>query len=532
MLRSLSSRLLLAFAFVILLSLALSAVGTLFLLRAQQREAAEERVGRLAEPITLAVALLEQRSLGRGEIQAVLRDYAESFDVRVLLLDEQDQVIFDTESSLVGRTIDAFQGLGVQVTRRGSSEFRMVSYDAGSEDLLLFAPAQESLRLSTNRLLALMTVIYGTDTSSLPPDVLAALLASAGAERIVPGPSARPLVAVPEGEIASAWWDILPQLAIAGGIALAASVVVAVVISRSISRPLGRIPRAAQEMARGHYDQELDLSGEDEVGRLAQAFNDMTRQVSGSHRMMRDLLANVSHELKTPLTSIQGFSQALEEGTVSSPEEYRQAGRIINEEAQRMRRLVEDLIELSRLESGQAVMQHEPVDLAELLRVCAGRFDWQLRESGVTVRLDIEPLPPMAGDGRRLEQAFTNLIDNAVRHTTRGGEITVRAQVQDGLVSAAVHNTGSYIPPEDLPRLFERFYQLDRSRSSGSGGAGLGLAIAREVIQAHRGEIRASSDRERGTEFVVTLPLDGEATPADRGPATAGESRPRSGRSG
>ena len=199
-----------------------------------------------------------------------------------------------------------------------------------------------------------------------------------------------------------------------------------------------------------------------------------------------------------------------------------------------MRRLVEDLIELSRLESGQAVMQHEPIDLAELLRVCAGRFDWQLRESGATVRLDIEPLPPMSGDGRRLEQAFTNLIDNAVRHTPQGGEITVRARVQDGLVSTAVHNTGSYIPPEDLPRLFERFYQLDRSRSSGPGGAGagLGLAIAREVVQAHRGEIRASSDRERGTEFVVTLPFDSAAAPADRGPATAGESRPRSGRSG
>ena len=525
MLRSLSSRLLLAFASVILLALALSAVGTLLLLRAQQREAAEERVGRLAEPVTLAVALLEQRDLDRGEIEEVLRGYAESFDVRVLLVDEGGRVVFDTESSLVGRTIDAFQGLDVGVTRRGSAEFRMVSYDSGSGEFLLFAPAQESLRLSSNRLLELMTVIYSADTSTLPPGVLeeqvSALLVAPQAERIVPGPSFRPLVAVPKAEITSAWWDVMPQLAIAGGIALLASAVVAVIVSRSISRPLARITQAAQEMALGHYDQELDLQGEDEVGRLAQAFNAMTRQVSRSHRTMRDLLANVSHELKTPLTSIQGFSQALEDGAISSPEEYRQAGRIINEETQRMRRLIDDLIELSRLESGQAVMQRDAIDLADLLRVCARRFEWQLKESGAAMHLDLRSLPPLEGDERRLEQAFTNLIDNAVRHTPQGGSITVRAEAQNGLVSIAVHNTGSYIPPEELPRLFERFFQIDRNRSSGAGGAGLGLAIASEVVQAHRGDIRASSDRERGTEFLVTLPLVAAATPADRGPAEA-----------
>ena len=172
-----------------------------------------------------------------------------------------------------------------------------------------------------------------------------------------------------------------------------------------------------------------------------------------------------------------------------------------------MRGLVEDLIELSSLESGQAAMQQEPIDLSELLRVCAGRFEWQLRESGAAMNVDVPSLPPIDGDGRRLEQAFTNLIDNAVRHTPKSGVITVRAQAQNGQVRVAIHNTGSYIPPEDLPRVFERFFQLDRNRSSGVGGAGLGLAIAAEVAQVHRGTIEASSDREQGTEFVVTLPL-------------------------
>ena len=520
MLRSLSSRLLLAFAFVIVLSLALSAVGTLFLLRDQQREAAEERVGRLAEPIALAVALLEQADVEPGQIQAVIQDYAESFDVRVLLVDQEGRVVGDSESRLAGRTIDAFQQPGLRVTERGGARFRMATYSAEGDELLLFAPAEESLQLDANSLVELQTFAFTSiGQREVLSESLAELLETSDVVRILAPRAVRPLVAVPAAEVTSAWQDLIPQFAIAGGIALTASAVVAVLISRSISQPLARITRAAQEMARGHYDQELDLRSEDEVGRLAQAFNAMARQVSRSHQMMRDLLANVSHELKTPLTSIQGFSQALEEGAISSPEEYQEAGRIINEETQRMRRLVDDLIELSRLESGQAVVQREPVDLADLLRACGRRFEWQLRESGATMQLVLPLLPPLEGDERRLEQAFSNLIENAVRHTPKDGAITVRAEAKDGAIRVAIHNTGSYIPPEELPRLFERFYQLDRNRSRSASGVGLGLAIASEVVQAHRGTIRATSDREQGTEFVVVLPLPPGARSGERKPA-------------
>src|SRR3990170_4068478 len=368
MLRSLSSRLLLAFAFVIILSLALSAVGTLFLLRDQQQEAAEERVGRLVEPITLAVALLDQAGVDDREIQSAVSDYAQSFDVRVLLVDAAGTVVLDTESRLTGRTVDVFLQPGVPVTRRGNAQFRMTKYSSGGEDIQLFAPARESIELSPNRLIQLQEVIYELYASSVSREVLDQLLEDvlAGPQTLltIPLPELRPLVAVAEGEITSAWQELIPQLLIVGAIALTASAAVAALISRSISGRIGRVTQAAQEMARGHYEQRLDARGDDEVARLAQAFNVMAHQVSGSHQMMRDLLANVSHELKTPLTSIQGFSQALEEGAISAPDEYREAGRIINEETQRMRRLVDDLIELSRLESGQAQVEREPIDLA------------------------------------------------------------------------------------------------------------------------------------------------------------------------
>ena len=510
---SLRPRLLLAFAFVIILSLAVSAVGTLVLLRNQEREAAESRVGRLAEPITLAVALLEEAGVDPAEIRITINGYATSFGVRILLVDERGFVVTDTEASMTGHTVDTFLTLGPNITERDGVRFRMATYEANGDKLLLFAPANETLRVSSSGLLELQTAIYELTAAGVSQETIDQLVRSlvsvTEGSRTLPLPSLRPLIAVPEGQVASAWQELIPQLAIAGGIALVASAVAALLISRSVSSRLARVTQAAQKMAQGDYDQQLDPRGEDEVGRLARAFNEMALQVSRSQQMMRDLLANVSHELKTPLTSIQGFSQAMEEGTISSPEEREQAGRIINQEAQRMRRLVEDLIELSRLESGQAVVRREPVDLAQLLEACAGRCDWQLRDSGAALRLDLGPIPPVAGDERRLEQAFTNLIDNAVRHTPAGGVITVSAQREGNDIRIAVHNTGSYIPPEELPRVFERFYQLDRNRST--NGAGLGLAIVSEVVQAHGGRAHATSSLEAGTEFVVTLPAASDA---------------------
>jgi signal transduction histidine kinase len=388
----------------------------------------------------------------------------------------------------------------------------MAEYDDEGDGILVFAPPGESLALSTNRLIEVQSLIYALQSADLPPEELQRLLTdlaeAADDPQTLPLPELRPLVVVSEDEITSAWEEIVPPLLIAGAIALAISVIVAVLISRSITGRLGRVTRAAQEMARGNYDQQLEPRGADEIARLAAAFNVMAQEVSGSQRMMRDLLANVSHELKTPLTSIQGFSQAMADGAISTPDEYGEAGQIIHEETHRMRRLVDDLIELSRLESGQAIVQREPVDVPELLRTCVGRFEWQLRETGTSLDLELEPMPAVPGDERRLEQAFTNLIDNAVRHAS-GGSVRVRAEANDSTALVGVHNTGSYIPPEDLDRIFERFYQQERhrTRSGTTGSAGLGLAIAAEIVQAHSGRIEAVSNQEEGTEFVVTLPI-------------------------
>jgi signal transduction histidine kinase len=246
--------------------------------------------------------------------------------------------------------------------------------------------------------------------------------------------------------------------------------------------------------------------------------------------MMKDLLANVSHELKTPLTSIQGYSQAILDGAVTSEEDFKESSRIINEESNRMRALVDDLLLLSQLESGQVAMQHAHVDLAALLERTLERFQWALRDAGIQYGLHCANVPRVHGDERRLEQVFSNLIENAVRHTPPGGTVTVTAaSLADGSVQASVHNTGSFIPPEDLPRVFERFFQVDRARARKGGSSGLGLSIVSEIVEAHGGRVRAESTARYGTKFIVTLPNPQRSEVKNGRVAADEEARPRRG---
>jgi signal transduction histidine kinase len=217
------------------------------------------------------------------------------------------------------------------------------------------------------------------------------------------------------------------------------------------------------------------------------------------------------------------------DGATTSEEEFRDSARIINDEANRMRALVDDLLLISQIESGQVAMEHAHVDIKALLQRMVERFQWTMRSSGIECGQSLDQLPLVHGDERRLEQVFSNLIDNAIRHTPQGGRISVSASVlRGGEVEVTVHNTGSTIPPEDLPRVFERFFQVDRARARRGGSSGLGLSIVSEIVEAHRGTVRAVSDPERGTEFIVTLPSAAALGGRNgRAPAPADKQRPR-----
>ncbi len=277
-------------------------------------------------------------------------------------------------------------------------------------------------------------------------------------------------------------------------------------LSRWVARPLYRTAEAARALAEGQY-QPVPAEGPQETRILARAFNEMAQRVEASQRSQREFVANVSHELKTPLTSIQGFAQAIIDGTARSPEAARQAAEIIAAEAARMHRLVVNLLDLARLDAGTADLRREPLDLVALLQGVLTHFQPQARQAQVRMVLEApEDGLSLRGDADRLAQVFTNLLDNALKHTPPGGEVRVSAQRTADGIEVSVADTGSGIPPEVLPHIFERFYRGDKARSGGER-AGLGLAIAREIVRAHGGDIIAHSTPGKGSIFMVKLRL-------------------------
>jgi two-component system OmpR family sensor kinase len=293
----------------------------------------------------------------------------------------------------------------------------------------------------------------------------------------------------------------------AGLISLLLALFLAFWIARWVAAPLQRIARQAKAISEGEYHP-IPPEGPSEVIELTQAFNEMSARVQSSQQSQRDFVANVSHELKTPLTSIQGFAQAILDGTAETPEELQQAAGVIYSEAGRMHRMVMELLDLARIDAGTVEFRRLPIDLNPLLQDVVEKFKPQAKESEINLMAEIEPVPPVTGDSDRLAQVFTNLLDNAIKFTPPGGIVRLRAGPSNNQAQITVEDSGPGLAPEEFERIFERFYQVDRSRPGGSGrGAGLGLAIAREIIEAHHGQISAHSNPGEGTIFVVRLPL-------------------------
>jgi signal transduction histidine kinase len=475
--RSLRFRLILSFGALIFVSLLLAGTFTVYLLRDQARERAEEKVGLLAEPVALRAAFLELSGASPAQIsQFLMQEYA---GVRILLVDRGGMVVADTEETLRGSSVSQVIGgdLGADANREITDSRYQVRH--GPEDLLFF---------------------YATPRGFVP---------------VTFTPDFQTVVAVEASDISSAWRDLLPRLFLAAGLAALAGVIAAGLLMRGVTRPLREMTVASEEMALGRYDQQIPEHGGEEVRRLGRAFNEMARQVSRSHRTLRDFLANVSHELKTPLTSIQGFSQAMIDGSLTTPDSYAEAGRIINDEAVRMRGLVDDLLYLSQVDSGEFSIQPDDMEPNELLQATRERFARRAEQSGVAFRVLAQRTPRITADGRRLEQALANIVDNAVRHTPSGGTVTLRSGADDGHITLSVHNTGPPIPEDAMPNIFDRFFQADPAGASKDANTGLGLAITREIVRAHGGEVTATSSEAGGTEFVITLPAPKDASTAE-----------------
>ena len=258
---------------------------------------------------------------------------------------------------------------------------------------------------------------------------------------------------------------MLPILG-AGVAGLFISLFVAFWLARWIGDPLQRVVVASKQMPSGEGDQIMP-HGPHEVQELTRAFNEMTTRVQSSQESQREFVANVSHELKTPLTSIQGFAQALLDGTADTPATQKHAAQVILDESGRMHSLVLDLLDLARLDAGTLDLQRSQVDLTALLNNIGEKFIPQARASNVKIGVEVPSLPTITGDGDRLAQVFTNLVDNALKFTPSGGSVWIRAVPAASGVQVEVSDTGEGISSETLPHIFTRFYQADPSRSGG-----------------------------------------------------------------
>jgi two-component system sensor histidine kinase VicK len=245
----------------------------------------------------------------------------------------------------------------------------------------------------------------------------------------------------------------------------------------------------------------------DEVVGLVAVLEDVTEQEK-LDRQRKDFVANVSHELRTPLTTIKSYLEALDDGAIHEPELAMHFLKVTRQEAERMTRLISDLLQLSRLDAKKVTFRKKPLAVEELLEEAVDRFSVQCRQKNILLTLYFHGrLPRVYADRDKLDQVLDNLLSNAVKYTPEGGSIAVVAQKRkDGMVEIGVADTGIGIPKKDLGRIFERFYRVDKARSRSLGGTGLGLSIAQEIIRAHGGEIEIDSVYQKGTLVSFTLP--------------------------
>ena len=295
------------------------------------------------------------------------------------------------------------------------------------------------------------------------------------------------------------------SLALAGGASALAAGLTAFVTGRYVTRRLRALAEGATAIAAGDLSRRVADSSAHELGKLAAAFNRMAESLASQEEARQRLVADIAHELRTPLAVLQAEIEALQDGvTQTTPERLSS----LHDETDLLARLVDDLRTLSLADSGQLSLQCGEHDLEGIAERAIAAVAGQAREKGVKLELATdEVLPPVTVDGDRIAQVLRNLLSNALRHTEAGGRITIAARADGGRAVVEVTDTGAGIPAEALPHVFDRFYRADPSRSRATGGSGLGLAIARQLVRAHGGEISVQSAPGQGAIFSLWLPL-------------------------
>jgi len=290
-------------------------------------------------------------------------------------------------------------------------------------------------------------------------------------------------------------------------IGAAIALLLGILLSRTLTRPIRELTAAAHAIAQGNLSQQVSVRSRDELGELAQTFNKMSAELARSVNVRKQMTADIAHELRTPLSLILGHAEAVHDSVLPPTRENFE---IIREEAERLEHLVNDLRTLSLADAGELTITPQPIEPERLLNEVAALYQYQTRAKDISLHLDIaSPLPLIEVDPGRMTQVLTNILDNALRHTPADGQITLSAKQTDGEVELAIQDSGPGVPAEMLERIFERFYRTDSARQRDGttpGGSGLGLAIAKSIVQTHNGQISAESEAGKGLRISLRLP--------------------------
>jgi two-component system phosphate regulon sensor histidine kinase PhoR len=328
-------------------------------------------------------------------------------------------------------------------------------------------------------------------------------------------------LAVPLSEINRQVGQIRMKILASTALAFLPALLIAALLARTLSRRFGVITSHAAELARGNFRARLPSSDSSEFGQLTRTLNETAanlqqtvEQLDREHaelekveRVRKDFVINVSHELRTPLASIQGYTETLIDGALDDPEHNMRFLGIIRHNAERLARLTEDLLNLSRVEQKRQKFEFQMHPVGGLLRDAVDQVHPIADKN--KIRMEVEPATSSMEawcDDEAISQILSNLLDNAIKYTPAGGKITLGAKAIDGFIELYVRDTGIGIPAEDLPRLFERFYRVDKARSRELGGTGLGLSIVKHLVAAQNGTIRVESGVNQGSTFFFTLP--------------------------
>jgi signal transduction histidine kinase len=295
------------------------------------------------------------------------------------------------------------------------------------------------------------------------------------------------------------------SLLIAIGVAGLVGLLLTLLLSQSILRPVDELTSAARAMEKGDLSQRVTVRTKGELGELANAFNAMAEGLKRLEQLRRNMVTDVAHELRTPLSNVRGYLEALQDGIVDPTPETIAS---VHEEAMLLNRLVDDLQELAMAEAGQLHLVKQPVDIQEMVEKSVQSMSAQASEKDVTVEVHLaENLPLVEADPERMGQVLRNLLQNAVVNTPPGGHILVVASPNDTQIKVSVKDSGVGISAEHLPYVFERFYRADRSRDRSTGGAGLGLAIVKQLVEAQGGQVEIDSQVDIGTTVTFTSPI-------------------------